>query len=46
MNPRNFKVWLTAVRKLLNNPDLSDNQNNLHSLAFDYISEWKERNYG
>ncbi len=35
MEIRNFNVWLPAVRKLLNNPDLSDNQNNLHSLAFD-----------
>lgn len=35
MNPQNYKVWLTEVRKLLNSPDLSDNYSNLYSLAFD-----------
>ena len=35
MRPKNFKIWLATVQKLLKNPDTSDKNNNLHSLSFD-----------
>ena len=35
MRPKNFKIWLATVRKLLKNPDTSDKNNNLYSLSFD-----------